>query len=903
MVGRGYRIRGGRGGLRHTKLVSKASGLTDSEATTQVSKGKYADLIGHRVVNNVIDNASSHVGFLPRHMQLLKIEGRVAHETGKYEIFDMYLDALARPCSVEYATYMLIYICDRYPKSLPMSYLENINFINPMTNESLYGMEFNLKKTTAFYVKLDHVSRVTKKTQAIVGAHVSGNFRCGISEWNHYDYYSSTDRVAGAAHNTSLSNADKKWISSLTATRISQDHHLFISHRELIQVIHDLEVSKNKLDTYARRDIEERLAAIKTLIDNSARLNLENSVSFNTHAVYMLVAPLFAVRHVVRLIITSENEDVYDKLCKLESQAAKQLQTLFRDDLSAVFEIQVLRNRIYKDVDWKTEKNNRVKTNGVNVSSTDVYRRAMHIFGDAKAEGNFPMKKNWCDYWGERWAKMPNGSIVSQYAEDDAVKKKLPVYARNKASFFASVSNSDHTTWLNRQPEICATASVKYEWGKVRALYGCDVTSFLHADYSMGQCENLLPSYFPVGEKANDNYVKRVISSFNRSVPFCFDYDDFNSQHTTAAMVAVLEAYKNSYKDFLTDEQRSSLDWTIESIQRQTIKNHITHDQYIADGTLMSGWRLTAFMNTMLNRIYLIEAGLLDNVIYSVHNGDDMFAGVDTIQDALNIMRRSHELNIRAQAAKINIGTIGEFLRVDTRSKNATSAQYLARAVSTATHGRVETAKPNDYVGLASSLKCRFDELKERGAVAETVNIIEQQCQEYAANLFNTNIELYAVARDTHVIQGGISQTAPVRNKKIVRKPRYLKNSSESLVVRRMIKVGVDDYVATVKRKLLYSKDTEMSHKLFNMEHLYDLAVDALDRNPVSYELVDEENNRIAYYRGMHKAFKNNKFISPISKLRLLGMHTVALSDKVPFLLRELISSDPQPAKLLSALF
>lgn len=58
--------------------------------------------------------------------------------------------------------------------------------------------------------------------------------------------------------------------------------------------------------------------------------------------------------------------------------------------------------------------------------------------------------------------------------------------------------------YYNRVPMIYSSVSTKYEWGKVRALFGCDITSYLMADFPMGQAEECLPSYFPVGQKANE---------------------------------------------------------------------------------------------------------------------------------------------------------------------------------------------------------------------------------------------------------------------------------------------------------------------------------------------------------------------------------------------------------------
>ncbi len=117
----------------------------------------------------------------------------------------------------------------------------------------------------------------------------------------------------------------------------------------------------------------------------------------------------------------------------------------------------------------------------------------------------------------------------------------------------------------------------------------------------------------------------------------------------------------------------------------------------------------------MLNRVYLAEAGIGELTNYALHNGDDVFATTKNVYNAMELIRRSKALGVRAQVSKTNIGTIGEFLRIDTRARVKTGAQYLPRAVSTATHGRIETAPANDFRELVSSFRERCQALKDRG--------------------------------------------------------------------------------------------------------------------------------------------------------------------------------------------
>ncbi len=78
----------------------------------------------------------------------------------------------------------------------------------------------------------------------------------------------------------------------------------------------------------------------------------------------------------------------------------------------------------------------------------------------------------------------------------------------------------------------------------------------------MGDCEEMMPSCFPIGQRANEKYVRKIISTFSDGVPLCYDFDDFNSQHSTESMVAVIRAWQVVFGNMLSPEQRRSLEWT-----------------------------------------------------------------------------------------------------------------------------------------------------------------------------------------------------------------------------------------------------------------------------------------------------------------------------------------------------
>jgi hypothetical protein len=488
---------------------------------------------------------------------------------------------------------------------------------------------------------------------------------------------------------------------------------------------------------------------------------------------------------------------------------------------------------------------------------------------------------------------MPVGSVVSQYESDIALKRSLPQDARVKAGWFAACNMREHHQWASRHPSIYASTSTKYEWGKVRALYGCDVTSFLHSDFAMANCEDTLPEYFPVGRKANDENVKRAIATFTDGVPLCYDFDDFNSQHSSASMTAVIEAWRSVFAHSLSDEQKVSLDWTCASVADQTVRFNDVGTTERISGTLLSGWRLTSFVNTVLNRVYLLHAGLEGNVNYALHNGDDMYATTPTVAHAMRLVKNAKELGIRAQLAKTNIGTIGEFLRVDTRAQNKTSAQYLARAVSTAVHGRVEMAPANDFRATVASMSTRFDEMRQRGADVSTTGLIEKHAVEYLTDAYEQTADDVATVKALHPIQGGTNKRGDVGRWKIevdVTGAELLTDLYEPL------RPGLNDYANYVVERLGVEFDVPDRSQMFSR------MVRALTKPKKRYKKVIDTEPMIHVYRGLYGAWKTDTYVNEIALARSLGYVAAKTLPGVKGPLATFLRKSKEPLKLMSIL-
>lgn len=765
-----------------------------------------------------------------------------------------YLDAMCAPCGPYDAHFVLLNVGQK-TRERATGLLEAFRL--PWCGESTVGFVAHAGEHELFYASLDHIYAFTPTVMAVAGSIISGNFRVGLSTANHRDYYDATTAIRLRPARLSAHELSEA-VDNMPRSRVTQDHHLYVSRHELA-AMYDGQLQHK----------HERQRAVEELLHSARRVDYYNQVSFITLAVYLLTAPLHGVRLVMKILNLSGSAEQFNLLLKLEGSAAKQNQTVFRDDLAAVFELQVLRNRVFNTVDWELEVAHRVQPQVVPFSTERIFQRATKIFQIARLEGARARNIAWADYWRNRVSAMPNGSIVSQYEEDRRIKQQLPLEGKVKSAWFASNPNNKHSYWTARQPEIYASTSTKYEWGKVRALYGCDVTSFLHADFAMKNVENTLPSYFPVGERANDKYVTTVLDRMNYGVPFCYDYDDFNSQHSISSMQAVIDAWGCVYGADLTQEQLDSLVWTKRSISNQKVYFSELRRTEEVHGTLLSGWRLTSFINTVLNRVYLEEAGLLENVDYAVHNGDDMYASCTTIQKAMNVVRRGKELGIRAQVAKTNIGTIGEFLRVDARARNPNGAQYLSRAIATAVHGRIEIGKANDARNAFSAVDTRAVAIARRGGMHSAIDSMLTAQKRFLKRHFKLSDAVVQAFYTFHPIQGGYCADGDVTGHKLITRTDTESHNTVDAVRARFtpVRKGVRDYVKHLCRVFKWTFHEGLVDEAFTRY------ADSLIRWVTSYEIViDDEADYTAILRGLIGTYKDDPAVIDIAKSRQIGL-------------------------------
>lgn len=444
--------------------------------------------------------------------------------------------------------------------------------------------------------------------------------------------------------------------------------------------------------------------------------------------------------------------------------ALKSLQHVVALDLTPLFELEVLLNRGFGAVDWAQERRNRTTELQVTLHPPEmIYREARTLFMTGRVAGRKPPTLEWEEFWARRWEWAAAGAVHSQYEEDGQYIPRDRDY-RTKWHALSGMPNLRLQHWLGRRPETRAWPSTKFEWAKQRAIYGVDLTNYVLATYAFSGVEDTLPESCPLGSHTNEETIRQRVSvTVAGKSPFCLDFDDFNSQHSTTSMQAVLQAYLDVYRDELSLGQRAAGLWIVDALGRMIIHEPDSSCTYRAAGTLLSGWRLTTFVNTVLNYIYVHIAGK-GLAVPTLHSGDDVLVGVDSYWQARALTTNLEAMGCRLQARKCFLGGLCEFLRVDHLHKSGGGGQYLARAVATVVHAPVETGRPFMLRAVLQAVGDRVEEVRRRQGDATVLATLELALLENVARIWGTTTAFLTQVMSAHKCVGGLAEgrAAPI---------------------------------------------------------------------------------------------------------------------------------------------
>jgi len=552
----------------------------------------------------------------------------------------------------------------------------------------------------------------------------------------------------------------------LPESPISSEHHIHLKPLEILKVA--IEVGK----------LKEMLC--RSMI--SAVIHMEGATQ-HTLATCMLYS-ITANEELALRVINIINQDCksvedFAKVWKEASIRAKQLQHVVSEDLTQLFELDVLLNRGIGKLDWEQEIRNRIELKTVEVEKGKIYESVVKQLLQAKREKRIEYKKqSWEEWWRVRWLNTPGGSVhpVSSRLEYKyrELKKEIGL---SKKLFLSSIDKWDINDILAIQPSIMAYPSEKYEWGKRRAIYGTDLEGFMMCDFAFPSFEQKLPKLIVTGSDASEDKVKRLVkNNLEGLMPFCFDYEDFNSQHSIQSMREVIMAMMSVYKQDMSAEQQEAAYWTLKSLEHIEVKANKTLNckgGRVA-ATLMSGWRLTTVMNSLLNYAYLDVCGALNNAVVTMHSGDDVLSAIINLRQVYKFTEKTKKIGIRAQERKCFASSISEFLRVDHKADKGTSSQYLSRACSTYVHSRPESREALSLLMWLESIKVRSTEMLNRGATPIVVKYLDEMQGRRACKIYDTDISVIGLYRNLHPMEGGRNDRATLKGYQIEVEPATL---------------------------------------------------------------------------------------------------------------------------------
>lgn len=596
-----------------------------------------------------------------------------------------------------------------------------------------------------------------------------------------------------ATHGLDYSTTVARGVLEVLAGKVKLPHHI-ISQQHLRHV------TPTMLHDIVRSDPAKlpRLAALNKLLTWGPDLS---ETTFTTIGLYLCLLPEehYLLIRPSALWTREMGMREWYKLAKEISVRLKSLQHIVDIDCTPLFEMDVLLNRGVGEVDWAAERTHR--TEGIQVTKhtyEEIYQTAAVMFRKSRAEGRRPTRLRWDAFWKRRWEWATPGAVHSQHAADTPYIPTRGDY-KTKWHTLSAMPRLDITRWLSRKPQMVAWPSTKYEWGKQRAIYGVDLTNYVLATYGYAGAEGVMPESCPLGTHVNADTVRaRVRATTAGLSPYCLDFDDFNSQHSTTSMAAVLQAYIDSYRDDLEDEQRAACAWVVAALSDMRVMA-VTPRQtaYRAVGTLLSGWRLTTFVNTVLNYCYL-EIAKGEERIPTLHSGDDVLAGVASFSQARKLECALIAKGCRLQASKCFLGGLCEFLRIDHSAVG--SGQYLARATSTAVHAPVETRKPYMMSAVLEAAQTRLAELEARQADRKTYEALRRAYIAKISRLWDVDVATIEDIMATHRAFGGLSLARDAHIEKFyVNAPVHTKAED----VTQVVTPGASDYAWELCHSLL----------------------------------------------------------------------------------------------------
>jgi len=757
----------------------------------------------------------------------------------------------------------------------------SFNFLLPQSELALdyygslvLGFIINHDGRSYFYARVNqYMLPIAVEPLIMFSRHFMNDFSINI---RHLSKNENVVEGVAVSRPNSVRHHNPKTLKNLNISKISGEHHIHFTAAEVWDNLDGTQRQRASLAFFLPPDVSTTFMAGAMLwLASASEVVLE----------LVLTTNLFSANSVSDFM----------KYGKALSIRAKSYQNLVEADLREMFELEVLTNRGIGTIDWEEEKLHRTNPSVTTLSDEEVYMRAYQVLSSPDGSSDSYQSTSWKTFWESRWQWSAAGSIHTQYKEDEKYIFKHDRALKNKFISLIAMPNLDMSHFTDRKPSIQAWSSEKYEWGKRRPIYGTDLNSYIITQFAFQNVEDMLPAHFPIGKKARPSFVNaRMQAVLKNTTPFCMDFADFNSMHSTGSMKAVLKAFYDVNYRYMSVEQRVATTWVIDSLDHVIINDLSgTGTTYKAQGTLLSGWRLTTFMNSILNYIYTMAlVGKAQTTLRSVHNGDDVLLGIDNFVRVRDISKKAKELNITLQRSKSYYGGISEFLRVD--HARGETGQYLARNISTLMHSRIESKIALSASDVVEAMEDRLAEYVTRGGSYRIAKSLRETYYARISQVFNTPEAVLWTIKNTHSVCGGISRRgdAEIKYKVVTEGNRASAELEKGLP-------GVTDYAMALIRKLQIDLRPQEV-----IDQVYSATIRAVQMVRKRVSLLPNNNiQQTKILRGLYKAHADVEDKASYGKAKMVGFAIDLISKRSNFnLLAAVVANTHDPLGLLKIL-
>jgi len=278
----------------------------------------------------------------------------------------------------------------------------------------------------------------------------------------------------------------------------------------------------------------------------------------------------------------------------------------------------------------------------------------------------------------------------------------------------------------------------KFEVGKLegRALYPANMLHYIVTSYVLYLAEKGGPMPNTRLNAAPDQQLlDHWLWHDTRDYVFglMLDYANFNEQHEVNHMQMVIGElqYYYSKHDLLSDSMRAAFKWVIDSFDAIVLEEGGVG--YKFNHGLLSGWRCTSWVNSVLNVAYM------DVIAQQVHamtgikvltgaqsGGDDVAATTSTLYDAVVVLRVGEAMGFEFKAIKQLMGSkYVEFYRLFVSSDGVRGS--LCRMLGSAVSGQWSNSVIAKFVEPASKLSSVVEIARKAGRrCALNMNIMEK---------------------------------------------------------------------------------------------------------------------------------------------------------------------------------